>query len=106
ALWRRHWPLLLPAVGRRLKWRLGRGPVAFTLESLSVSPGVFGRLRSVHLTVAEVDVNGVRLERVFVVARHVRLQGRSVLAQHVQMRAVMDQRSLDALLETGLPFAK
>jgi hypothetical protein len=106
ALWDRHWPLLLPAVGRRLQWRLGRGPITFTLQSLAVSPGLLGRLRSVHLTANDVDIDGVRLERVTIVAQQVRLRGTSVFARHVELRVRMDQRGLDALLESGLPYAK
>jgi hypothetical protein len=106
ALWNRHWPLLLPAVGRRLKWRLGRGPVTFTVHAVSVSPGLPGRLRSVRLTLVDVDVDQVRLDRVDVLAHGVRLRGTSVQAEHVELRLRLDQAGLDALIETGMPYAK
>lgn len=103
--WNRHWPLLLPAVGRRLKWRIGRGPVTFTVQSVSVSPGLFGRVRSVRVTVVDVELEQVRLERVDIVARGVRLQGSSVRTEHVELRLRLDQIALDALT-AGMPYAK
>jgi hypothetical protein len=106
APWNRHWPLLLPAVGRRLKWRLGRGPISFTLQSLSVAPGLSGWLREVRLTASDVDVDHVRLESANVLARNVRLRSTSVVANHVELNVRLGQAGLDALLENGMPYAK
>jgi hypothetical protein len=106
ALWNRHWPLLLPAVGRRLKWRLGRGPISFTLQSLAVAPSLGGRLRSVRATVTDVDLEAVRLDQVLVVACDVRLRAASVLARHVELKVRLGQQGLDDLLEQGMPYAK
>ena len=87
APWNRHWPLLLPAVGRRLKWRLGRGPVSFTLQSLSVAPGLSGRLREVRAD----RLGRRRRRRSGSTGRtcwraDVRLRGASVVANHVELQ--------------------
>jgi hypothetical protein len=102
----RHWPLLLPAVGRRLKWRLRHGPVTFTLQSVAVAPSLTGRLRSVRITATDVDLDTVRLEHVQVLARDVKLRPASVSAHHLELRVQLGQSGLDGLLETGLPYAK
>ncbi len=104
--WRRHWPLLLPSVGRRLKWRLARGPVSFTLQSLAMTPSLTGRHRSVHVTATEVDFNGFWLEHVQVRARDVRLRPNSLSAGRVKLEVTLNQDGLDGLLENGLPYAK
>lgn len=106
APWNRHWPLLLPWVGRRLRWRLARGPVSFTLQSLSVVPGWAGRLRSIRATVAEVEINAVRLDTVDVHARDVRLRYDAVTAGRVRLDVRLGQAGLDDLLETGMPYAR
>lgn len=104
--WRRHWPLLLPSVGRRLKWRLARGPVAFTLQSLEMTPSLTGRYRSVRATASDVVFNGFRLEHVRVRARDVLLRPNAVHAGSVELGITLNQQGLDALLENGLPYAK
>lgn len=106
APWNRHWPLLLPWVGRRLRWRLARGPVSFTLQSLSVVPGWAGRLRSLRATVAAVEINDVRLDTVDVHARDVRLRYDAVTAGRVRLDVCLGQDGLDDLLESGLPYAR
>jgi hypothetical protein len=105
-LWRRHWPLLLPSVGQRLKWRLARGPVSFTLESLAMTPSLTGRHRSVRATASDVAFNGFQLEHVRLRARDVRLRPNSLTAAHVELVVTVNQDGLDALLENGLPYAK
>ena len=106
APWNRHWPLLLPAVGRRLKWRLGHGSISFCLHSLAVTPSLSGRLRSVRAMVTDVDLKNVRLDQVHVVARDVRLRSAAVFAGHVELRVQLGQRGLDVMLESGMPYAK
>jgi hypothetical protein len=101
-----HWPLLLPAVGRRLRWRLARGPVSFTLQSLAVAPSLSGKLRSVQVTATDVDYESVRLDRVLVLARDVRVRPFSVSVGSVELRIQFGQQGLDHLLENGLPYAK
>jgi hypothetical protein len=104
--WRRHWPLLLPSVGQRLNWRLARGPVSFTLQSLAMTPSLTGRHRSVRVTASDVDVNGCRLEHVRLRARDVRLRPNALCAASVELVVTLNQDGLDALLENGLPYAK
>jgi hypothetical protein len=89
-----------------LKWRLGRGPISFTLQSLSVAPGLSGRLREVRLTASDVDVEHVRLDSANVLARDVRLRSASVVANHVEVKVQLGQTGLDALLERGMPYAQ
>jgi hypothetical protein len=103
---RAEWPLLLPAVGRRLRWRISRDPVSFVLQSLSVQPALSRRLRSVRLTVTDVLWSGVRLEQVHIVATGVRLHSAGVHAESVELRLQLAQEDLDELLESGLPYAK
>jgi LmeA-like phospholipid-binding len=104
--WRRHWPLLLPSVGRRLKWRMARGPVSFTLQSVAMTPSLTGRHRSVRITASDVDFNGFWLEHVGVRARDVRLRPNCVCAGSVKLEITLNQDGLDGLLENGLPYAK
>jgi hypothetical protein len=104
--WNRHWPLLLPAVGERLKWRWGRGPVTFTVLAVSVVPSLAGRLRSVRLELGDVDVDGVALDRVRIRARDVRLRPSAITARTAELDVRMTQAGLDGLLEAGMPYAK
>jgi hypothetical protein len=112
--WNRHWPLLHPSVGKRLRWRWGRGPVSFRLESLSVVPGWAGRLRSVRATATEVDLdpdpsgagNPVRLDEVHVQARNVRLRPTVIQLEHVELEVYLGQTGLDAMLDSGMPYAR
>jgi hypothetical protein len=116
--WNRHWPLLLPAVGKRLRWRWGRGPVSFRLESLSVLPGWAGRLRSVRATVVDVllDNSGdgtgtsgkgtVQLDEVRVEARNVHVRATAVRIDHVELQVQLGQAGLDGLLDNGMPYAR
>lgn len=106
APWNRHWPLLLPWVGRRLRWRLARGPVAFTVQSLSIVPGWAGRLRSLRATVVEVEINAVRLDIVDVHALDVRLRYDAVTAGRVRLDVRLGQDGLDDIFESGLPYAR
>jgi hypothetical protein len=111
--WNRHWPLLLPAVGRRLRWRWGRGPVSFRLESLSAVPGWAGRLRSVRVTVTDVDLDPdpggdgkpVRLDEVRLEARDVRIRPSAVRIARVELQVRLGQAALDGMLDSGLPYA-
>lgn len=105
APWNRHWPVLLPAVGRRLRWRWGRGPVSFTLRSLSVVPSLPGRLRSVRLEVGEVEIDRVRLGTVRIAATDVRLRSTSLVAGHVELEVKLSQQGLDDLVGPGMPYA-
>lgn len=104
--WNRHWAVLLPAVGKRLRWRWGRGPLSFRLESLSIIPGWAGMLRSVRATAVEVDLatgtSKVRLDEVCIAARKVRLRTSSLHLEHVEVQVGMGQTGLDAMLDSGL----